>query len=298
MVPQMDEPILLEPGDVSSARIFWEGASDKVRRAIVQAYGEQISRRRLNHRVGRQLHHSKQGTELDFAVPTCLAEAAIGHSLEIEMPTMALHTRMHDWVRAGGQTWHTGYWFVSSGDWSRLLLDASDSAVMREARQLKECDFDFRETASYQRYVRGLDEDFKVVRNRVHLDSREKLDAYFERYVRLFRSIQRHGVLRIAEAAPRQLASSTAPDRDYPVTDEQDIGIAIGPDGDPILLPGAKHRLAIATLLELATVPVQIRMVHTNWLRQLDNDAGWCNRIANGIADFDARHAAGREGQG
>ena len=47
---------------------------------------------------------------------------------------------------------------------------------------------------------------------------------------------------------------------------ERDIGVAITETGELIRHLGGKHRTAIAQALNLPTMPVEIRMVHTGWL--------------------------------
>jgi ParB-like chromosome segregation protein Spo0J len=89
-----------------------------------------------------------------------------------------------------------------------------------------------------------------VTRQHRRLRTRADVDEYFERFVALFRSIEQHGVVRRAAGRDR------------------DIGVALGPWGDLVRLPGGQHRLAIASVLGLERIPVQIRMVHADLLRR------------------------------
>jgi hypothetical protein len=223
-----------------------------------------------------------------FALPQPMAMRALGKALEVEMPVAALQMRMHDWVRCDDRIIHTGRWFLAAARWKDLVHPAHPSSVMREAVHLKKADLDYRETASYRRYLQLIEQGAVITRNHVPLDSRERLDDYFERFARLYRSIQRHGVLRardvrISDAA---MPGSTAPGRTSPQGKDADIGIAIGPRGQIAVLPGAKHRLSVATVLRLRKVPVEVRLVHADWLRRIGRrhpELDTRNRLAKAI---------------
>jgi hypothetical protein len=206
-----------------------------------------------------------------FAVPQPLVMRALGKALEVEMPVAALQMRMHDWVLCDDKIIHTGRWFLACARWEDLIHPARPSSVMREAVHLRKAGLDFRNTASYERYLQLIEQGAIITRNHVRLDSRERLDDYFERFARLYRSIERHGVLRARDVriSDGAMPGSTAPGRTSAQGKDADIGIAIGPQGQIAVLPGAKHRLSVATVLKLRKVPVEVRLVHADWLRRI-----------------------------
>lgn len=50
---------------------------------------------------------------------------------------------------------------------------------------------------------------------------------------------------------------------------DREIGIAIDHRGNIIKLQGGQHRFALAKLLNISHIPVEIRMVHTDLLQQI-----------------------------
>lgn len=285
----MDDLHLLQSGDVPRWRIYAEDTYVHMSSAVIRTRGIRRARHRLNRTAQRLADEHPTLSPLRFVLPVTVAHLAFGESLEIDLPVAMLQTRMHDWINLRGHRIHTGYRFFSSGDWSPLLTDAKPTSVMREAIQLKACGLDYRATGSYARYLEMMDEGYRIVRNRILIDSRERLDAYFERYVSLFESIEDNGVLRIEEARERGLPGSTAPHDKIFEPDNADIGVAIGPEGETVALPGAKHRISIASVLELPSVPVEVRMIHAGWLRSLSHEGDWRDRIAHGIASLAAK---------
>jgi len=293
----MDELILLQSGEVPTWRIHAQDIYDRIRRAAIRVRGARLARNRLNRAARRLAEKGPSSPPLQFVLPVTVAQLALGKTLEIDLPVAMLQTRMHDWLLLRGKRIHTGYRFLAEGDWTPLLTDAEPTAVMREAIQLRACGLDYRKTGSYARYLEMMDAGYRIVRNRVLIDCRERLDAYFERYVALYKSIEEHGVLRLEETWNRDLPGRTAPHDKDPGSDDADIGVAIGPDGEAVVLPGAKHRLAVATVLELPSAPVEVRMVHAGWLHSLDRGDDWCARIGQGIMEFAARANAVSEAE-
>lgn len=167
------------------------------------------------------------------------------------------------------------------------------SAAMVEANQLLAHRFDFRQTRVYQRHKSRLDPDNGLRRYNLALGTVQQLDDYFERYVALFRSVQVHGLLPHDQAA--HLGTPLA--RPSLIRDwrsaryERDIGVAVGPKGELLALPGGKHRLAIAHALGLPTVPVEVRLLHTGWLAGLNADApqDWLAAIGQGLQGLAAQ---------
>jgi len=66
---------------------------------------------------------------------------------------------------------------------------------------------------------------------------------------------------------------------------ERDPGVVIGEHGEIIKSNGGNHRFAIARILQIETIPVSVRAVHRNWVRDCSKRYG-CdpyNAILQGI---------------
>lgn len=190
------------------------------------------------------------------------ANACLG-PLEGPLPPRSLHHELADWVCGQGRPRHTLNAFLADGDWSALLTPVDGLPVFAEARQLLACEMDYRRTPAYQDLCRAMREGRPVRRQQRRLDSVAAIDRYFERYVGLFASVREHGVL------PAARSEFTHPWRMGAA-----ISVALGPDGQWVKLPGAKHRVAIAQALGVAHIPVHLGMVHGEAIRQAMREHG------------------------
>lgn len=206
-----------------------------------------------------------------FAVPLPYALEGFRERLCLELPPALLGQRLADWVQCGRRAVHVGDYFLGLGGWDAISYPFSKTGVMREAAELARVDLDYRSTASYRHYKTAVDAGRPIRRNKVYLSSDALLDAYFERYLGLFRSVRQYGVLALRDA--RGLVAGppaeSAVRRYRTEAGERDIGIAIGAGGRIFGLPGGKHRAAIATVLGIMSVPVEVRMVHAGWVRAM-----------------------------
>jgi hypothetical protein len=209
-------------------------------------------------------------------VPVPYAQGALGQGLFTSIPVTALTFVLPDWVRCGGGIHHLSDHFVCAGEWRSLRRKITETGVFREAQALLDADFLFREMPIYRQYVRRAKNGNPVSRNQILLDREERIDAYFERFVEQFRWMERDGFLRL-KTAQRLTGSKMVlnPVREQQTErGEQDLGVAIDADGQLMRLPGGQHRFAVASLLEISVIPVEVRMVHVDWLRRIDREGG------------------------
>ena len=104
------------------------------------------------------------------------------------------------------------------------------------------------------------------------LSSPGKVEAYFRHTAELCRSIGESGLSRRSDYGPR-LASLASPSVRLPWIEfgEVDIGVAVGASGEVYRFASGKHRTAAAQVLKIRSMPVEIRMVHADWLvRQVE----------------------------
>lgn len=185
--------------------------------------------------------------------------------------------RLHDWMLRNGRPEHIDGFFQLSGDWTPLLSSIDASPVMREARQLYAASFDFRQIPLYSHYMRRMELQRPVLRSHILLDNQEVIDAYFSRYVELFHSIETKGLQhrQLNDCTRVQRAGLTRWGQYLAEWNEREIGVAINADGSFIRLPGGQHRTAIATVLGLPVLPVQVRLVHADWMAVQPEKSPW-----------------------
>lgn len=220
-----------------------------------------------------------------FFFPVSYVLKAYPGYLRFLLPARMLETRLWDWVTSGDRVIHTGDYFLFRGDWSGLLHKAERTRTFQEARAVHAVGLSFRDSVTYREDLQQIKRGKPLRRNKVSIDTPELLDQYYQRFVKLFLSIQKHGVLSLAEARSREpgfdLGSAV---RDWKVSrGEREIGVAIGPQGEIVVLPGGKHRLAIASVLGIDQVPVELRMVHCQWAENLAGNGGWIERMCGGF---------------
>ncbi len=215
-----------------------------------------------------------------FAIPTPLAIPHCGERLTVAVSPAEVDLVMYDWVAAGGRRFHVDRFFVGGGDWSPLLDPVEDSSICREARELHEAGMDRHATHVYRRYLERARAGRPVRRNKVPLATDAAVDAYFDRFVGLFESVRRHGILRRETLSRADEEALGGIGRELPMRRlwsewvEKEIGVAISAHGELIKLPGGQHRTAIARVLGLATIPVQVRLVHRDWWRRTIAETG------------------------
>jgi len=137
--------------------------------------------------------------------------------------------------------------------------------------------------------------------NGMPLRSADDVEAYCRHHLMLIESIRQHGVVRrselerIGKTASRLTANSAALERG-----ETDAGVAIGPRGRLYRYRGGFHRTAAARELGLPSLPVQVKLVHLDWLREMIKETGLPAREAmvEGFKRFSVRAGHDRTGKG
>lgn len=253
---------------------------------------------RLLHHLSPQLsewilkRHLDKPASHSLALPTAYAKAALAEHLTLHIDPARLTHRLHDWVSSDEdeQPRHINDYFLCFADWSPALKPIAKSPVYIEAVQLLDAGLDYKSTSAYQRYIKRLEKGIATARNRAPLDTVEKINLYFERFVSLFTSIQGHGFLPLKDArhAAQPLNTASAIRSWRTNYGESDLGIAIGASGELVALPGGQHRLAIALVLQLKSIPVQLRLVHAACFSKGTQDGSIdpVTQIKNSISDL------------
>lgn len=203
------------------------------------------------------------------------AQRALGDRLVIDIDPSVLRQQLAFRVRQGDRVFSIRDKFLGAGDWRPLLEELRRSSTHREVMAIVEAEFDYRRTEGYRRALERAGTDRPVKRNFIALSSADKVEAYFRQTTEMCRSIQAHGVVRRSDYGFR-LASLRNPLVRLPWLElgELDIGIAIGPNGELYRFASGKHRTPAAQALGLKSIPVEVRMVHADWLERQMRQSG------------------------
>lgn len=147
-----------------------------------------------------------------------------------------------------------------------------ETRTARKVRDLWEHRDDPRRSRTYaelsERCIRGE----AARKDGVMIDTPERVEAYCRRYLAIAEDMRQHGY---------RLAG-----------DGERIVVAIDGNGEPVHLWRANHRVALARILRLPRVPVQIRYIDPDWVEACRRRYG-PNRIA--AIREGLRSLAGRE---
>jgi hypothetical protein len=238
---------------------LWEGIT-ALRRLLPLSPGA------FERRLGRALAEAeKRGT--GFYLDGFAASRALGSELWLDIDPLAVDRRLEHRFRQNGRALNIRGMFLGAGDWTPLLRRLDRSTTHREVADVVQANFDHRATASYQTALERAQGPKPMRRNYVVLSSPAKVEAYFRQTAEMCRSIGELGLVRRRDFG-RPLSSFSSPTVRLPWIElgEVDIGVAIGPSGELYRFASGKHRTAAAQALKLKSMPVEIRLVHAQWL--------------------------------
>jgi hypothetical protein len=248
--------------------------------------------------VGRfeRLLSSAAGTspaqKLTFFIPFPVAERALGDAAIID----ADPARIVRWVlsEAKGEDGIQSPrdYFLIDGPMGGLIQALDNSRLDREVSEFVACEGNYRGTRVYRRLMRRMKKPHIMWHNGMPLRSADDVEAYCRHHLMLIESIRQHGVVRrselerIGKSAGRLTANSAALERA-----ETDAGVAIGTRGRLYRYRGGFHRTAAARKLGLRSMPVQVKLVHLEWLREMIKQTGLPPREAmvEGFKRFSVR---------
>ena len=199
------------------------------------------------------------------AIPAAHARWFFGNALVFWADPAALTMRLPDKVRNGDRPIRLAPRFVDSGDWRHVVTPVADLAEHLETQELVEFGADYPSTPTFQRMMRAISGGRPFRRYGRALDTEDKVHAYFRYFLGLTDSIRTHGFREQSRLA------ALARDPGFEVRGtfawrQRNIGVALNADGRLLRFLGGRHRLAIAQALKLPAVPVELRLVHLDWL--------------------------------
>lgn len=215
----------------------------------------------LRHRLA--VANKAHTDAVDFALHPVLVQQCLSQQLLLHIPVEKMRFHMADWLEINEQRLHTSDYFLAAGDLAAARYDVSRLTVLREVQELMEADWQFECTPTYRQLVKAMEQQRPVVRQQIRLDSLERIQAYFQRFLALHLSVAQHGLLSNKEVAHK-----------LGLEGDREIGIALDRDGAVVKLHGGKHRFALAVAHQLKTVPVELRMVHVQLLTQVCQTRG------------------------
>lgn len=168
---------------------------------------------------------------------------------------------------------------VMDGDWDRRVIKFTGTDLYRAFEAHFEDGIEWRSTAFYDRVVGEIERGHE----RWGCTTQDEFDERCDRLDRLYESIAEHGYLTQAELASTGVTDPVPTDRltavDQFIYDEMTVNVAR--DGE-LLLGDGRDRFAIAKLLDLETVAVQILVRHEQWQQLL----GRVTRREDGCAEL------------
>lgn len=210
------------------------------------------------------------------ATPAARAHFHFADALFLQIDPKTVEMRLRDnFLEAGSLRW-VGTHFLDGGDWSHLLAPVAKSSSHAEIIELCRTRQNFRKGKRYRHYARRVTEGETIWRNRIGIDTHDKLDGYFEYYLALIEDIEKNGILPHSDLG---LRNQTGYRHRWTRTfwqdlAERDIGIAIDAEGRLVRHTNGKHRMAAALALGIRQVPVEIRLVHARWLARRAEQLG------------------------
>lgn len=182
-------------------------------------------------------------------LPLSLAQNYFDDALTIEVDPRRVSHRVPYSFRETQRSF--GLRFVWQGEWdveAELLDDDPRFIDMSELAS----NHIYRTTRAYRRMSAAAEDGHPESRQRIALNSTDAIDEYFEDKVRLLHSLRSMGY-----KSQAQLGQSG-----------DEIGIAVGRNGELIKYFHGHHRVALSKVLGLDSITVTVGMVHHMWIQK------------------------------
>jgi hypothetical protein len=250
----------------------WRGLSDRLLSGLMARLPG--ARDRFRKELAAALDRAPTAA-LSYAIPFPLAERVLGDALLI----MANPQDMRHWLVSEAKSEEKletpRDYFLVDGPLGPLRRRLEDSQLDAEARELIACQGDYRSTGLFETLSRRLGKNGAFHRNGVLFRTPADIDAYCRHHLELIESIKAHGVVRRSELARVGAAASrSTPNAAFLERVEADAGVAVGSNGRLLRYRGGFHRTAAARELGLVRMPVQVKLVHLDWLRRVVEETG------------------------
>lgn len=208
---------------------------------------------------------------LDLRIEFEAAQSLFTNCLQLEVSPGNLCRHLPYSVEVYGRPVKVTEKFIGGGDWSGWIRDSRKTRVMSEMTALIRAHLDFRQTNQYNNRVKGLATGTVLHFQRGHQDSIQKIERYFENFVRMILLAERFGII------ARPISRANCLDEAFTEEDiqelwcelsESNVGVAVDANGSLLRVGPGKHRVAVADVLGLPSVPCEVRLIHSKYLRQ------------------------------
>ncbi len=162
---------------------------------------------------------------------------------------------------------------VENGNWDTVnLIEIEDTIIFKSLKDLFINKKEWNETLLYSFIKNGLEtNDYKW-----NCDTLEKIEQRGKYLINLFNSIKYNGMLTHEESKLKNLIS-------YPGQIENDeIMISFDRNGRALFVQNGSHRLCIAKILGIETIPVKVYRRHEDWECIRDSVFEKCNKFWSG----------------
>lgn len=183
-----------------------------------------------------------------------IAKAYFGDALAFNVPLKLIQKELPDWLAIDNHPCHTLQPFITHFNLADLLQPAKYVSLSMHIDALVKSDWQAKNTSAYQTFLAAADTQ-PHTRHKIRLDSEAKIQAYFDKIKSLYDSIKTQGLQVHCEDNRANFRGSP-------------IYVGIDADGQLFKLPSGKHRLAIAKILGLQSVPVVVNMIHADWIKK------------------------------
>lgn len=136
--------------------------------------------------------------------------------------------------------------FLCNNDWDEKVFDVMSIERCKRVVDVVNSISNFTECDSYKRYIVALNEGKPIFRHAKPLDSKEKIEEYFEGIVHIYHDMKKNGY-----------KSSSEID-----AEESDICVGISRSGNIIQLQSGHHRIALAKMAKIPTIKVKVMLIH------------------------------------
>lgn len=168
-----------------------------------------------------------------------------------------------------------GNLFAPPGGWDVQTSLFRDHPTFHRVLDLERHLDDFRASEWYEDALREFHTTGSFRYKKRYMSSVAAIDAFFSGYL----------VALLVSMRDAGYRSDAADDRP---------GVMIDRNGALIKSPGGRHRWAVATLLEVDRVPVQIEHIHPAWLRQIEGGFSGASltRLKDALRAVQSAHSA------
>jgi len=217
---------------------------------IISKYYDSATFKNLAPSIIDQTYYMISNGKLLYGVPYEVAHNYYLDDLSLSPDPNSITGYVSKRAASGNKIFRTKFYFIATGSWDIHpdLFDRHETAI--EMKDLLDCNGEFSKSESYKKRIDEMNAGAPRKHRGIYLDSTEKINAYYTRYLRIIDSMRQHGY-----KPQKSLRGS-----------DVEIGVAIGRNGELLCIRKGHHRLAIAKSLGLERVAVSVRLIHHEWL--------------------------------